>query len=213
MPTESIIRVGGKDITIRRLLLRGWSELEELKQAMDDAISKKDFNEYFSKCVHFTEMASVQSVEWDKLPWWEFLTAYAEIVKLNVPTKNFPILTESKQGKDIKKLPWEYPGRGWYFWLNLFASNYGWDEMPIAEMDIDTAIGLYQEIVMDEQFQREFQWGMSEIAYPYNTSTKTQNYKPLERPTWMLPLAPKHNPVVKMRKDMLPVGNIIRAKQ
>jgi len=209
MPTESIIRVLGKNLTIHRLFLREWSEMEGLKQAMDDAISKKDFNEYFSNCIRFIEMASIQSeIKWDEVPWWEFLTAYSEVVKLNTPTIDFPILT-STQKKEDKKLPWEYAGRSWFFWLNLLAGNYGWNEEQIANTDIDTAIGCYQEILIDDQFRKEWDWGLSEIAYPYNASTKTSNFKPLDRPEWMRPIAPKHLPIIKMRKDMMPVGNVV----
>jgi hypothetical protein len=93
--------------------------------------------------------------------------------------------------------------------LNLFAKHYGWDEESIGAMDIDSALGLYQELLMDEQFEHEWQWSLSEIAFPYNSATKKQEYKPLQRPEWMLPLSPTQLPVIKIRKDMLPMGNII----
>ena len=79
----------------------------------------------------------------------------------------------------------------------------------IEILDIDTAIGLYQEISIDDQFEKEWEWSLSEIAFPYNQSTKKQEYKPLERPEWMLPISPKQLPTMKMRKDMMPVGNIV----
>jgi hypothetical protein len=125
---------------------------------------------------------------------------------------NFPILTSQTKEND-NKLPWEYDGRGWYFWLNLFAKSYGWDEKTIGELDIDTAIGLYQETQIDEQLDREWEWGMSEIAYPYNDRTKKSEFRQLPRPDWMMPMAPKHVPVVKIRKDMIPVGNVISSRK
>ena len=209
MLTEKIVKIMGKSITITRLSLKGWTSLEIVKKAMDEAISNTDFDSYFLSIIRFIEIASPSSkIKWTEVPWQEFLSIYSEAVDLNSPSLPFPLLISRKKAEE-KQLPWEYEGRSWYFWLNLFASNYGWDETTIGNLDIDTAIGLYQEILIDEQLQKEWQWGLSEIAFPYNQSTKKQEYKPLDRPEWMLPLAPKELPVIRMRKDMLPVGLIV----
>lgn len=205
------IKILGKDFTLKRLHLKGWCNLEGIKKSMDDAISQKDYDQYFHSIVQFIEMASVPSIlkpEWDKAPWYEIASAYTEAIKLNTPTIPFPILTSSTDKKE-KKLPWEYDGRSWYFWLNLFASNYGWNEETIGGMDIDTAIGLYQEIEIHSQLEKEWEWGLSENAFRYEASTKKSVFQPLPRPKWMLPLAPKFLPVVRMRRDMLPVGNVV----
>lgn len=208
--TEITIEIGGKRVGFRRLLLRGWAKLEEVKTAMDDAITNKDFASYFTSSVQFVEMALSKptKTDWNALPWYEFLNVYSSVVSLNLPSIEFPLLISNKK-KEEKKLPWEYTGRAWFFWLNLFAHNYGWSEEVIENMDIDSALGLYQELLMDEQFEREWQWGLSEIAFPYNSATKKQEYKPLQRPEWMLPLAPTQLPVIKIRKDMMPMGNIV----
>lgn len=202
------IKILGKEISLDRLHLRKWCELESVKKRMDDAISAKDFDTYFAYTVRFIEMASSSvSIDWDLVPWYEVVGAYNEAVRLNSPTIEFPILTGNKE--ENKKAPWEYDGRSWFFWLNLFASNYGWTSDTVSEIDIDTAIGLYQEITLEGQLEKEWQYGLSEISYPYNSSTKKQEFKPLERPDWMKPPIPKQLPVIKMRKDMLPMGHII----
>lgn len=181
---------------------------------MDDAISNKDTQLYAELCVKFIEMALFpfpkfmfwKKVDWNKVPWYEVIELYSYVVKLNSPKLNFPILNESKKNKE--KLPWEYRGRNWYFWLSLFAKAYGWNSDTVSKLDLDTAIGLFQELQIDMQLDREFQWGLSEIAFPYNPSTKKSEYHPLERPEWMRPIAqaPKK---IKIRKDMMPVGNVI----
>lgn len=160
--------------------------------------------------VRFIEAAvspSPSGIEWDKVPWYEFLEVYSNAVRLNSPTIAFPLLQGS--GEENKKLPWEYEGRAWYFWFNLFSVNYGWGEDTIANLDIDDALGLYQELQIDQQMMREWEWGLSEMAYPYDKSTKTSKFKALHRPSWMMPIIPKQLPVVKMRRDHMPVGNII----
>lgn len=210
MPTtEKMIKIGGKSLTICRLSLKGWSSLEGIRKAMDDAVSRKDFDDYFLLLVRFIDTASLpdHKIKWDEIPWFELLEFYAEAIKLNSPSLKFPILDENKI--EAKKLPWEYDGRSWYFWLHLFSQNYGWGEGVIGELDIDTAIGLYQEISIDEQLEREWEWGLSENAFVYDKMTKQSKFNPLPRPNWMLPLAPKVLPTVRIRADMLPMGNVI----
>jgi hypothetical protein len=120
----------------------------------------------------------------------------------------FPILTSKDKQKP---LPWEYDGRTWYFWLNTFAEHYGWDDERVGNMDIDTAIGLYQEIQIEEQLKSEFTYGLSEVAYVYDKNTKKSRFSPLPRPQWMLGIAPKDKPVktYPMPAIALPKGNIV----
>lgn len=204
------IKIQDKEIELVRLRLKAWSGLEGLKQELDTATSKHDFNLIFNSMVKFIEVAvspSPSGVEWDKVPWYEFLEIYSKVIEINSPKIEFPVMRGS--GTNTKKQPWEYEGRSWYFWFNLFAKHYGWTELYIANLDIDDALGLYQELQIDDQLQKEWEWGLSEIAYPYEASTKKQKYKPLQRPNWMMPMVPKQLPVVKMKRAHLPMGNII----
>lgn len=203
------IKILGKEISIERLRLKKWCGLESLRKKMDDAISKKDFDNYYAYTVQTIEMASISlpEINWEEVPWIEIAQAQNAVVILNNVTKDFPILHGS--GQEEKVQPWEYDGRAWFFWLNLFASNYGWNEYAIAEMDVDTAIGLYQEITISDQMEKEWEYGLSEVSYVYNKTTNLSEFKPLPRPDWMKPIIPKELPVIRMRKDMLPLGNII----
>lgn len=207
--TNEKITLLGKSVILQRLTLKGWTALEGSKQDMDEAIKHKDFDKYYLAIVQFIEMASSipTKIDWDRVPWFEAISVYSQAVVLNSPTIKFPVLTSTKE--DNKKLPWEYSGRSWYFWLHLLASNYGWEEEKIGELDIDTAIGLYQEILLGEQLEKEWTYSLSEMAYEFRPGSKTSTYKPLERPEWMLPMSPKQLPIIKMRKDMMPIGNIV----
>ena len=205
------INIQGKELELVRLKLKGWTMLEALKSELDTATSKNDYNQLFNVMVKFIEVAVLPTpsgIEWDKLPWYEFLEIYNKVISLNSPTLEFSILRGSGKKED-KKLPWEYEGRAWYFWLNLFAQNYGWSIDTVSELDIDDAIGLYQEIEIGEQTEKEWQWGLSEFSYSYDKSSKKSKHIPMQRPSWMLPMVPKELPVVRMRRDMLPVGNVI----
>lgn len=207
MLTDTTLRLGTKTLTLTRLKLKGWAELETLRKQIEEDVSKNDFISTFNTIVKFIETSSTSKLKWDELPWYHLMEAFAQVAELNAPTIKFPILEGNK--KEGQQPPWEYKGRAWFFWLNLFSSNYGWTEQAIGDLDIDTALGLYQELVIDEQLEREWWWGLSETAYVYNASTKKSEYKALERPTWMLPMAPKTLPVVKIRQSLMPVGQAV----
>ena len=202
--TKTTLTVGTKTFIIRRLKLKGWARLETLRRQLEEDVSSGDFTKTFKTMIQFIETSSSQAFKWEELPWYHFLEVFAKVSEMNAPTIKFPLLVETKQ--EGKLPPWEYNGRSWYFWLNLFSSRYGWVESAIENLDIDTAIGLYQEILIDEQLDKEWEWGLSEIAYPYNSSTKKSEFKPLDRPNWMRPMAPTTIPVVKIRKSLMPVG-------
>lgn len=131
-----------------------------------------------------------------------FNQALARSPKIDVPIiKNAP-----KDGKDAD---WDYPGRSVYHYTHILASAYGWDAEYIANLEVQEAMALIQEIMTDKHLDEEFLYSLSEIAYPYNKSTKKHNFKPLVRPYWMRPIAPPMPKKVRMRRDMLPVGRIV----
>jgi len=203
------IKILDKIVTLSRLPLRGWARLEGIKRKLDEALEVKSIDTYFDGLVAFIEEVSHGSgVDWETVPWLEFLDVYNRAIVLNSPNLKFPMLEGASEGD--KSLPWEYDGRSWYFWYNLFAKNYGWTEDVVGAMDIDDAIGLYQEILIDQQLDHEWEWGLTEIAYPYDSNTKKSKFSPLPRPNWMKPnVVPKVLPVVRMKASHLPMGNIV----
>ena len=203
------IKINNIDVEIKRLKLKEWAKLEPLKKLIDEETSKNNYTGIATAMQKVVELSSVTSspIEWETLPWWDFLSVYNEVIYANLPTIKFPILRGNISKEN--KLPWEYDGREWYFWLNLFARNYGWSSETVANMDIDDALGAYQEIAISEQLEKEWEWGLSEVAYSYDKGTKSSKFVPLQRPEWMAPIVPKELPVVKMKKSFLPVGNII----
>lgn len=207
------ININGIEFELGRLRLKGWTYLDSLRKTMESAVSKKSYKSYYDAVIKFIDTALVPSkntVDWSTVSWFELLDAFYVVVRLNTPTLKLPILESSLKEND--PLPWEYDGRTWYFWFHLFAKSYGWTENVIANLDIDDAIALYQEIVIEEQLQREWEWGMSEVSYEYNKATKTSKHRSLERPKWMLPIVPEPKKI-KIRKDMLPVGNTINPNE
>ena len=190
-----------------RLRLRKWVEFENLRRRMEDRMGSGDWRDIPSMIRHSIRLCG--AVTW-KEPWYYTVSAYIECLNLNNPRKEFPML-ETK-GKP-KKMPWEYDGRTWYFWVNLLASHYGWTEKVIGDLDLDDAIGLYQEILVAEQMEQEFQWALSETSWEYIKSSGKSKLRPLPRPDWMSKYDPKdRKPVViktKIPLKAMPVGNIV----
>ena len=195
-----------KQLEPSRLSLRGWAALEDLSKSIATAAEVEDWSRV---SVLVLEIVELSCGGFDRnLFWKDVAEAYAVAMQLNSPTKKFPIMTSKEKGKTM---PWEYEGRSWYFWLNTLAKTYGWTPEEIGNLDIDDAIGLYQEIVIDDQMDSEWDWGLSEMSYEYNKSTKKSHFKPLPRPDWMKGIVGKSKPVpkVKMLAKMMPVGEIV----
>lgn len=196
-----------KRIEFERKSLRKWIELEEARAKIKEVFRTRDGARAASSIFDYIREAckNCEDVDLRKLDSITALNLFVNAKLINSPTKNFPILKQATDDKE--KLPWEYEGRTWYFWANLFSKHYGWTMGEIAELDIDDAIGLYQELEIDRQLDREWDYGLSELAYPYDSTTKTGKFKPLPRPGWMMPIIPKPK-AIRIRKDMIPVGNI-----
>jgi hypothetical protein len=138
--------------------------------------------------------------------WVECLKLFEEALtrspKIDVPIiKNAP-----REGKDVD---WQYAGRNLYYYSHLLASSYGWSLEYVADLGVEEALSLIQEILTEEYLDREFTYSLSEVAYPYNSSTKKSVYKPMPKPYWMKPLVPTMPKRVRMRRDLLPQGLIM----
>jgi hypothetical protein len=191
------------ELRYTRKLLKEWLQLEEIRGKILEAAGSRKYSEVASGLGAYISAAS--SVEYKTSVWFEDVQNFEDAVRTNLPTFKFAIL-RSREKND--KLPWEYEGRTWYYWLHLFSGAYGWTEKQIAELDIDTAIGLLQEILIQEQLQHEWEWSLTEIAYPYNATTKKSEFKSLPRPDWMQKIAPPPRKVM-IRKDLVPVGVVL----
>lgn len=199
-------------INPRRLTLRCWAACEDIRGQIDEQAEEGNVERICELIYQYIEQANDKQ-EWGKLGWLDVFNLFIETTNTNKVSIKLPILTVKPKNGNKSKEPWEYDGRTWYFWLNLFAKHYGWSENEIAVLDIDTALALYQEIQLDKQMTDEWQYSLTELAYPYNPSTKKSKFKPLPRPEWMQRTNENYKPKkpikTMIRKDMLPAGSII----
>jgi hypothetical protein len=182
-----------------KLSFRKWLDLESQKKNLVEAVEKGEFPD---RMFAFLSTASVPFKENDV--WQNTVFSFAEALKIQ-PDKKIPLLNDSP--KDGKPVDWDYDGRSWPYWSHLISKAYGWTLEYIGELDVNEALARVQEILTDDHLDREFVYSLSEIAYPYNKSTKKNHFKPMPRPYWMKP-AVQQMKTERFRKDMLPVGMI-----
>jgi hypothetical protein len=203
------IKIGNKDIELSKVKLKMWLLMADVLSEYEEAKKEKNFI-HMAECMYKYLDMGIKDVDivWRDAPWIDTVSVFIALNKVNRLNIKFPIFSadakkQSKSGIDI-----EYPNRTWYLWMNLIASAYHWGMDTIAQLDVEDAIPLIQEIFIDQQYKREWEWSLSEIAYPYNSSTKKSKYVPLERPSWMTShvAAPMKTLI---RKDFMPVGNVI----
>jgi len=202
------VHIGRKKYTLHRAALKKWLELEDIRLSIKKAADSE--NKQVSELIYtYLSVAfDIHDIKWDTLTWIRIAEIYSTIIMLNLPKLEFPILKAKVQ--DDRKVAWEYDGRTWYLWSHLLMSKYGWHLDCVASMDIDDALALIQEILIEEQIEKEWEWSLSEIAYPYDENSKSNKFSPLERPDWMS--APtKIEPIkkVKILRKHMPIGNIV----
>ena len=176
---------------------------EEIKYNIIKAAKRKE--EQFPELVisYLSAAFLFPRIIFKNLRWDLSLLLFSLASNKSSPTIGLPLLKPSKQKE--KKEAWDYEGRGYALYIHLIARAYGWTEKEVCNLKIDTALALVQEIITDEQLDREFLWGMSEKSYSYNAKTKVGKAIPLDRPYFM---KEEVKPPVKTKilKSMLPQG-------
>ena len=193
----------------KRLKLREWAQVETLRRKMEAYAKRGGYLPVGQIIVQIINLCGIKG-SFNKKPWYYTVSVFAECSLVNQPTTEIPLLKAKEKGEDV---PWDYIGRDWYWWVNLFAHNYGWKSEDVAKLDIDDAVALLQEIQVDEQMEKEWRYGLSELAYEYVPSTKKSKFRPLPRPDWMMVTKENYKPKtpkkVKILASMMPMGNIV----
>lgn len=184
------------------LRFKKFVELERLKQKLAEAAEGSDFPD---RVIAYLS-AAFGNGDWERQFWKTPASSMVDGFKKFVPDKSIPILSSSSSKKDDD---WEYEGRSWNYLSHILAKAYGWTLEYIADLGVNEAFGHIQEILTDDHLEHEFFYSLSEIAYPYNKSSKKSEFKPMPRPYWMKPVAPKAPKKFKMKRSLLPVGRVV----
>ena len=201
-------RLGNFKYPIIKAKLRAWLVLEDFYNNILRAADKGNREEFVSSFYSFISAALfISEKDLQSCPWYEVTRAFREIYTINRPSFDFPILHNIEhKNKDAE---WDYSGRDWFNWLHLLAKEYGWDIKYIENLDLDDGIALLQEILVNEQLEKEWQWSLFEGAYSTDPTTHITKFVPLERPNWMKPI-PKPAKKMKIKASELPIGLILK---
>lgn len=183
-----------------------WIQLEELKEKIFRAITEKD-NEFPDLVFSYLELAlKVPKKVFAGKYWEEVIHLFYLVTFVNLPPKHLPIIFVKSELKK-KKDAWDYQGRTWHLYSHLLSKTYGWTLEYIGKLSVEEAIAQIQEVLTDEQLEKEFLWSMSDKSYSYNPKTKTGKAIDLPRPYWMKE-PPKSIQKTIMPVSMLPMGLI-----
>lgn len=207
-----MVTLGEKTYSAERKQLRDWLNLNEILAALEEATEHTDSNATADAVCRYVSVAlGLDGEVLHGLPWKEVAIAYSEIQKINFVDVSHIAFTRIPDPK-ITKEPWDYTGRIWWTWAHDFAKAFGWTLEYIANLKVEDAFAMLQENLLSQYFEREWQWTVSEYSVKYNQTTKKTEPNPLPKPDWMKAYSPQaiqpNKPVI-MRKDMIPVGNIV----
>lgn len=180
---------------------RKWLELEHLKEKLLEAVDGGDLPlwlmQYLSTAFWGTDPKWFKDADW-----FLIISAFYKVLSKS-PKLDLPI-TKPNDDKP-KEESWDYENRTWPLYSHLLAKSYGWTLEYISQLHVEEALATIQEILVEEQLDREFYYGLSEIAYVYDKNSKTSRFHPLPRPFWMRPKI-KEIKKFPIPKAMLPFG-------
>jgi hypothetical protein len=198
------VTIGNKKLSIDRAKLRQWLLLEDIREKIQLAAEVRDRQEVVTQIYSYLSAAFGIDIDLDKCAWFEVIEVFTQVISLNVPRFDFPLLTSKL---DNQKVAWDYEGRTWYIWVHLLA-RYGWSMEYIANIDIDDALALAQEVAVEDQLEKEWAWGLSDKSTVYDKKGKNAKFKELPRPGWMTKVIDRVEEGMMFPANMLPVGLI-----
>lgn len=205
-PPETNISCNGEMITVKRcgyfkhnllnkaLLIVYDGKPEDKIQALDDYMTvacNKNLNEFTPT---------------------EFISSFAELVKLNEVKKIFEWQKPRPDidGKEREKITTtvDYDDRHSAIMVDMIASQYGWSIEQIYEAQPELIYGLAQEINIRQYEERQFAYGLSvEVAYD-----KNGRFIPFPKPEWYSEIhgkTSKEIETIKVPASFMPSGVVI----
>lgn len=190
------IRLGGRDLVIPRarlgLHIRLSKLVDEFEQAPGCSEIAQAIHRYFEALG--LDISAAHPVE--------VLASFAILKQANAWQWSLAFMQEP--GAKDKPEAYDYPDRNWSWVVHKLASRYGWTRHYIMDLWPEEAGAYLQEILVSEMHEAEERHSLSELAYKYDSVSKTSRYVPIPRPSWMLPKL-EFKPV-KMLRSMLPYG-------
>lgn len=186
---------------------RKWIELEEHKNKIIQAVADNgDLPKHFF--AYLSTALAIPVKYFEHADWELIVKSFYQTLQLTQCQLSLPILqpTDKKHPDE----PWTYDQRVWHLYSHMLAKTYGWSLEYIANLTVQDAMPKIQEILLDDQLDKEFQWQTSENSISYDQQGKGK-FNPLDRPEWMrkrviLKTAPKER--TALPANLIPQGVI-----
>lgn len=203
------ITLCNKEHNIERCKFRKWIELEQIRDKIQTNLRNNSSEEASNAIIEYiSQCIDIDKDEVNQSAWSEVAMAFVNIMSLNEPRFIPAYMRFVEQQKERKEI-WDYDNRAWYVYAHMLAKEYGWTLDYSANLDIDDALKMIQEIMLEGQLRKEWEWTCSQNSVGYDSSTKQSKIIELPRPTWMRP-APAQPKKVKILKAHLPMGMVIK---
>jgi hypothetical protein len=183
---------------------RKWIFLETQKEKILQAVENGD--DFPSELLSYISTAWGVSYKWFEFADWTLIAKAFYLCLFQSPNIELPLITPTNEKS--KDEPWDYKSRTWHLYSHLLAKAYGWTLEYISCLRVEDALSKIQEIIVEDQLEKEFFYGLSEVAYHYDKSTKTSKFVPMPRPHWMR-AQPKPIQRFKIPVSMMPMGVVI----
>jgi hypothetical protein len=182
---------------------RRWVRLEEQKNKILRAVEESS-DEFPNHLFDFLSTALyLPSHYFRRADWTKIVIAFYKSLSILSYKTTLALFEPSKENKKDDIVSWDYAGRAWHLYAHMIAAQYGWSLEYISNLRLPVVLPLIQEILLEDQLTKEFQWTMSERSSYYDDKAKVSKANPLPRPDWMN----KHiDPAKELKVTKIPVG-------
>lgn len=180
-----------------------WVRLEEQKNKILRAVEESS-DEFPNHLFDFLSTALyLPSHYFRGADWTKIVIAFYKSLSILSYKTTLALFEATKEKKKVDTVSWDYDGRAWHLYSHMLATQYGWSLEYISNLRLNDALPLIQELLLEEQLEKEFQWTMSERSSYYDDKAKVSKANPLPRPDWMN----RHiDPVKELKVTQIPVG-------
>jgi hypothetical protein len=196
-PQSVVVTLAGQEVNVARARLGLHLRLGRLSDSFDNAPGSPEMGAAIRAYFDLLEVdiSGASAVE--------ILRAFSQLRELNAWQWALAFMKGTGKPKEAPE-PYDYPGRNWAWVVHKMASRYSWTREEIFNLWPEEAAAYLQEILIAEHFEAEERYRLSELAYQYDSTSKTSRYIPYRKPSWMY--SEKMPEPVRILKSMLPMG-------
>jgi len=206
MRDSAKLNLGGLEVEVPRARLGLYLRLAQAHTTISEAVKAKDIGACAVSIREYMGLViPLSTVDLTHLSGVELLSAYVELSELNSYAIDIP-MTKARIVEKQKDSSWDYAGRVLVLWVHIIASAYGWALTEIHSLWPEDAAAYIEEILVDDQLKREWEYSLSTLAYKYDKKGKG-TLIPLSRPGWMRRSGEPRT--TRIPRRLIPMGTII----